>query len=58
MSLKAVWRNNKDSFIFTYAINNEESFKAIINQIREIKEKALYSNVTMILIGNKIDLEH
>jgi len=31
MSLKAVWRNNKDSFIFTYAINNEESFKAIIN---------------------------
>lgn len=58
MSLKAVWRNNKDGFIFTFAINNAESFTSVINEIREIKEKALFNNVAMILVGNKSDLEH
>lgn len=37
MSMKAVWRHNKDGFIFTFAINNAESYESVINEIKELK---------------------
>lgn len=58
MSLKAVWRNNKHGFIFTFAINNKESYDSVIAEIRELKEKSNFDKVAMILVGNKTDLEY
>jgi GTPase SAR1 family protein len=57
ISLKAVWRDNKDGFIFIFAINNLESFESVISEIREIKHKEVFSSVAIILVGNKADLE-
>ncbi len=57
MSLKAVWRNNKDGFIFTFAIDKLQTFESVKTEIREIKSKGLFNNVAMILVGNKTDLE-
>ena len=57
MSLKAVWRNNKHGFIFTFAINNKESYESVISEIKELKEKSTFDKVAMILVGNKNDLE-
>jgi len=58
MSLKAVWRNNKHGFIFTFAINNQESYNSVIDEIKELKEKSTFDKVAMILVGNKTDLEY
>lgn len=56
VSMKAVWRSNKDGFIFTYAINNVESYEAVISEIRELRQIPMYARSAMILVGNKIDL--
>jgi hypothetical protein len=46
--MKAVWRGNKDGYIFVYAINNKESFLDLMEEIKAIKENDLYKNVSKI----------
>lgn len=45
--------------ILVYAINNEKSFKNITNNwINKIKESVDISKISVILVGNKIDLKY
>ena len=32
-SMKAVWRNGKDGFLFTFALNNEDSLQEVLKEI-------------------------
>jgi hypothetical protein len=43
--MKAVWRGNKDGYIFVYAIDNKQTFLEIIEEIKSIKENDSYKNV-------------
>ncbi len=45
--MKAVWRGNKDGYIFVYAIDNKESFFDLIEEIKSIKENDLCKNVNL-----------
>ena len=36
-SMKAVWRNDKDGYLFVFALNNKESYESVIEEIKEIK---------------------
>ena len=56
-SMKAVWRNNKNGFLFTFALNNRGSFEEALEEIEEIRSEKIFNEVAIILIGNKSDLE-
>ncbi len=43
--MKAVWRGNKDAYIFVYAIDNLQSFKELVEDIKSVKENDIYKNV-------------
>ena len=58
ISMKAVWRNNKNGFVFVFAINSRHSYINVIDEIMEIKESDMFRNVAIIMIGNKNDLEN
>jgi hypothetical protein len=36
--MKAVWRGNKDGYIFVYAIDNRQTFYDLLEDIKEVKE--------------------
>ena len=56
ITMKAVWRNNKNGYIFVFAINSQVSFELILREINEIKEELNLKEVPAVLVGNKIDL--
>ena len=43
--MKAVWRGNKDGYIFVYAIDNRQTFEDLLEDIKQIKDNELYKNV-------------
>ncbi len=45
--MKAMWRGNKDGYIFVYAIDNHESFEQLLKDIETIKQNKLYQNVLL-----------
>lgn len=46
--MKAVWRENKDGYIFVYAIDNKQTFLDVIDEIKAIKENDVYKNVSLL----------
>lgn len=58
VSMKAVWRNGKNGFLFTFALNNADSLASALKEIEEVQEEAIFQETAIILVGNKSDLEY
>ena len=56
-SLSKTYYKNAEAVLFVFALNNEESFKEIINWLKTFKENSNAIEIPKYLIGNKIDLE-
>ena len=56
-SISVQYIKNCMGMLIVYAINDIESFNNIISWLKEVEEKKSRSNIPLILIGNKYDLE-
>ena len=57
-SISVQYCKNCLGIILAYSINNRDSLNSLENWIKEIKDKTYYEKVSLILIGNKCDLEN
>ena len=56
-SISVQYIKNCMGIFIVYAINDIESFNNILSWLKEVEEKKSRSNIPLILIGNKYDLE-
>ena len=47
--MKAVWRGNKEGYIFVFAIDNRQTFLDLLEDIKSVKSNEIYRNVDTLL---------